>query len=167
MSKAIRMSNNNYLDSSSVIYQRQSLKFKLDLFKTIQIYNHKTGEPGWGRIAYIPGSGGYQQRNVTLLLTSGIGSENGYGIIVFTWYNNERLCTKILCGNIDTNSIFARKNSDNSYEIWFHLKDYYRPLQVQLLAVYNTGQEPWNVFENCGWIQYEEPTGTKNYFTYV
>lgn len=167
MSKSLRIKNNTFIDSSSVNYKRQTLEFKMNLYRTHQNYNSQTGETGWCRIAHIPASGGYQQRNITLLLTSSIGTENGYGIIFVGWYNNSSLITEVITGNINLSHIYAIKNSDNSIDIWFYIRAYYRPLHVQILSIYNTGSEPWDVFENTGWIQASEPSGTKLGFSYL
>lgn len=167
MSKSIKFKNNCYLDSGGVAHNRQNLDFKIELFKTHQMYNGRTGETGWCRIAHVPASGGYAQRNLTLLLTSSIGSDNGFGVIYFSWYNNGSIISKILFGNLNTSHLFAIKNSDNTFDIWFYLNAYYRPLHVQVLSIYNGGTEPWDVFENSGWIQSSEPTGTKYYFSYI
>jgi len=167
MKKSIRLKDNAFFDSSGIIHKKQTLSYKLELFKTHQMYNSSTGEDGWCRIAHIPASGGYQQRAITLLLTSSIGSENGFGIINFCWYHNSSVIAKVICGNINTNYLKAIKNSDNTIDIWFYIKAYYRPLHVQLLSIYNTGSEPWDVFENTGWIQKAEPTGTTYTFSYL
>lgn len=167
MPKSVKFKKNIFLDSSSVVHNQQGLEFKFNLFKTHQMYNARTGENGWCRIARVPSSGGYAQRNLTLLLTSSIGSDNGFGMIYFSWYNNGSTIAKVLFGNINTNYLFAIKNSDNTFDIWFYLNAYYRPLHVQIVSIYNGGGEPWDVFENTGWIQAAEPSGNKYYFSYI
>lgn len=172
MAESIKLENKIYFDSSCIMYKgkdRQDLKTKIELYSTKQIYNDKTGEPGWGRIAHLPQTGGWNSRDITLLLTPGMGSATGlFGIIYISYFNNRDLQCKIITGNIKSSNLLAIRNSDNSVDIYAYLPDYYVPMRVQLLSIWNTGYEPWNVFDGYGWKQSTKPSdGTQYNFSNI
>ena len=104
-------------------------------------YNN-SGNVSWYKILKISSTANYQAKGILFGL-SGYAGRKEVAIADISYYNNQTIKAKILCGDITSSNLGYIKNNDNSIDIYLYTKENYNPIIVMPISIY-TGSTPTN-----------------------
>ena len=100
-------------------------------------YNNQ-GNIRWYKILRIPSTGGYQSKGIMFFL-SGYTGRKEVAIADISYYHNQTIKAKILCGDISNSDLGYVVNNDNSIDVYLYGRQVYNPIVVVPIEVYTSG----------------------------